>query len=565
MRTASFVALVCLAGFTAEASSPLPSFRDSPYRAAIPDPGPCDVIVNESNFRTILNIDAPSPINDPRWRVYCVEPGDYRAIGQVQLRRSGTPEAPRFLRFHADDGVENAVQREERAIFETIRIVSDWWVIQGLTVEPLDPATTWFLSIYGGDHVVVDGNLIDGGAVSNTSGHIGIVIKGFAGNPAVNNTVQRNLVRNGNRNRLPVDFGGILVGRANAVGEDNDHNHIVDNEVVDWGDGVGVGGAEPDCAELGMQHGTVIDGNDLYATSAMRIDCDTGAPNPNGECSCVENGIDVKAAPDGDPASWTRITNNRVWGFRPTSDTASCGGSGSNGQAINAGNSCARHVVVAKNVVMDSTTGINTAGTDWIIAGNLLHEIRATEDTRYGAMAISVARLARYVDIQFNTVVNVDTAYDDAASEVDTRCNAIIDSSDLTGTAGPRGSNHVTEYNYLYRSPADNFAGTGNEQFATPEESRDTEFCFSRKRWSSPQRVCIPLAGTTEASPHLEAVPHCDPDVAAPFGMASIGFPRTAPAKGCGLGAEIGVTLALLARAPVRRRSRVGLSRLSRR
>jgi hypothetical protein len=530
MRTAPLVILAFLLAHAARAAEELPSFADSPHRAAIPEHGACDVIVTPANWAITLAQVGATSVNDPTRRVFCVAPGDYRARGEVLLLASGAEDQRRYLRFHADDGVENAAQRAERAVFERINVVGDWWVIQGLTIEPRLANTTTFVVVTGGDHNVLDGNLVDGAGQQNARGNVGIALKALEADPATDNVVQRNLVRNGNRERLDVDYVGVLVGRGSVAGADNDRNRVVDNEIADWGDGVAIGSNTDDCQDPAVQHGTVIDGNDVYLTAAKRIDCDSGGPGDG--CACAENGIDVKGDPGPDPADWTRLTRNRIWGYRPTTDEHACGGSGSNGQAITAGNACAGHILVASNIVMDSTTGINPAGTGWIIAGNVLHEIRATQGFDIGSVAIHATPAAANLDVQFNTMVAIDSAYDDASPNVDTRCNVVVEDENQIGPGQPRGANHATHFNYLYEGSDANFVESDNATFADAEASAATDLCFWRKRWSGPERVCIPLAATTDASPHLDAVPQCDTDLAAPLGLASVSYMTAAPEPG---------------------------------
>lgn len=528
----------------ARASAP---FRDSPYAVPIPDFGACDVIVTPANAYTTL-----AQVNDPSKRVFCVEPGNYRPYGLIQLRRSGTEDQRRYLRFHANDGARNAVERSQRAIFEWIHVQASWWVIQGLTIQPKDSGTTWLLAVINGDHNVLDGNLVDAIDHRPASVQHGIVIDGYGGDPATYNTVQRNLVRNGNQGRLDIDYLGIHVRPGFEPGTDNDYNRIVDNEVSDWGDAITVAGHDPNCGEPGRQHGTIIDGNDVYVTPAKYVDCATAAPDPNGECACAENGIGVKS--DGGPApeNWTLVTNNRAWGFRPT-PSVPCGGSGSNGQAIEAGSQCPGHVLVADNVVSDSNIGITSAGDRWIIAGNLLHDIRATSAWRYGSAAIVMTSMADDVDVLFNTIVDVDTAYDDPSANTSTRCNVVIDNLGWMGIGQPRGPNHSTERNFLYESSTVNWDGATNEVFADARDSNSETYCYWRKRWSGPEQVCVPLAATTDASPHHVAENDCERDLAAPLGIASLGF-LSAPEPGAGgLGTGALVALALGRRALSRR------------
>jgi hypothetical protein len=491
-----------------------PRFVDSPYSEVYPTPSGCDVIVTPSNVASMS-----THWDDADKRVFCFQPGDYRNVGEIFLLSSGTATSRRYMRLLRSDDLRNAGQRSSRAIFEAIRIRGSWWVIEQLTFQPRNPASWWSLSVVGGDHNVLDGNLVDGIDLQNTTMTTGVMIKGHNGDPANYNTVQRNLIRNGNMMRRPVDFTGVMINAALSPGENNDFNKVLDNEIADWGDGVAVGGYREDCTEPGLQHGTVIDGNDIYITSRKRSDCATDALDPNGECSCAENAVDTKSDPGSDPAKWTRITNNRVWGFRPTSDRNSCGGSGSNGQALMAGSACAGHTLVANNIVRDSTTGISPAGNDWYITGNLVYETRATTDWRYGSAGISANQLGGRHRIEFNTIVNSDTAYDHGSWDTTTRCNAVVNDRGWMGVR-PIGSNHVMSYNYLYNGATTDFLGSTNYRYTYASDSRNGEYCYWQKRWSTPERICVPYGSTIASSPHVASLAVCNPStLVAPFGL----------------------------------------------
>jgi hypothetical protein len=486
-------------------------FEPSPHRVTTPDPGPCDVIVTEANAASTLSL---ATLNDPDLRVFCVEPGDYRSAGTLRLIRSGTPESPRFLRLHVADGRENAVQRAERALFHALRIRGSWWVVQQLTVQPREDPAPWYVGIEGGDDNVIEGCLVDGVEHLTTIGAVGIAVADYRGDPATRNVIQDNVLRRGNQARQPVDYAGVAIKDADELGADNDLNRVVDNEISDWGDGVAVVGVHPDCNFPGRPHGTVIDGNDIYLTADKRVDCATGAPDPDGDCACAENGVDVKPDPGPHPGAWTRLTNNRFWGFRPTREP-SCGGSGSDGQAVTAGNQCAGHVLVAGNVFSDVRTAIKPSGPSWIVAGNLLHDLVSGIVTQPDGSALAIG---------FNTIVRVDSAYDDMSEDTDTRCNAVIENLALAGYGGPRGAGHSTEYNHLYRSPVANFGYGTNQVYATAEESRNGVWCYWRKRWTAPERVCVELARATPESPHRTGLEHCDAELGVAFGLAPLSY-----------------------------------------
>jgi len=520
--------------------------RDSRYVVSIPDP-PCDVVITPDNAATTLG-----QLNDAGTLVFCVDPGDYRAYTGHVIRTAGTAASPRYLRFHGP-GATKAFQRSPQAIFERLDIRASWWVIQGLTFRPQTAATERIVSLSGVDHVVVDGCLIDGIEHPNGAIQDGVVIVGNTGVPSADNTIQRNVIRNGDQSHQADDYGGVLVAPGFSPNEDNDRNHVVDNEISDWGDGVAVAGTKADCTDLGIQHGTVIDNNDIYLTAAKYVDCTTGAADPNGECACAENGIDMKADPGPDAADWTVVTNNRVWGYRPTTDAVVCGGSGALGQAISSGNACPGHVLVALNAVSDSTIGIEAAGDAWIIASNLLHDIHPSNGNQWGTVAILTYDYATNLDIEWNTIVGASNSYDDRSMYTSTRCNTVVLSPETIGFGMPTGLGTATAYNYAYESGFYNFPGPTNVSYQSAAASQDQTLCYARRRWTVPETVCVPYAATTTQSPHALAAGNCNKRVAAPFGIPSVSYWNNPPSTSCGLGAEVSGVLPLLRWAARRR------------
>jgi hypothetical protein len=133
--------------------------------------------------------------------------------------------------------------------------------------------------------------------------------------------------------------------------------------------------------------------------------------------------------------------------------------------------------------------------------------------------------VATGLEIQFNAAVDVDDAYDDSSANTDARCNVVIENLGLLGPGNPRGSKHLTRYNFLYDSPTTNFVGTTNQSLASAEASEGQDYCFWRKRWTGLELVCIPRGRTTVDSPHYAAVELCESDLGSPFGLGPISFP----------------------------------------
>jgi len=114
----------------------------------------------------------------------------------------------------------------------------NWWLLQGLTLRPRTTGTERILALIGADHVVLDGNLID--AIEHTERQLPErrVRVGSNGDPATYNTIQRNVIRNGDQSHQAGDYVGVHIRAGNYAGEANDHNQVLDNEISDWGDGV---------------------------------------------------------------------------------------------------------------------------------------------------------------------------------------------------------------------------------------------------------------------------------------------------------------------------------------
>jgi hypothetical protein len=127
LALAAFSVAVVVAVAPATASG---TFANSPLLESIPAAGACDVVITPANAAITLE-----QLDDPTKRVFCVDPGDYRVHGVLWLTRSGTQAKRRFLRFNAS-GDQTAVQRSQRARFENIHVFGNWWVIQGLTIQP---------------------------------------------------------------------------------------------------------------------------------------------------------------------------------------------------------------------------------------------------------------------------------------------------------------------------------------------------------------------------------------------------------------------------------------------
>jgi hypothetical protein len=501
-------------------------FEESRYLENVPEPGPCDVVITTTNQNTTIPM-----LDDPSKYVFCISPGNYRAQGHIRLYTSGTSSRRRYLRYNGPSPTLPAIRQSNRVLLHGLILnEASWWVVDGITVQPTAAQDLAYLvAIFGSSRNVIQGSLIDASLQPNHRFQQGIVFGSTGpgadvpGIPSTYNTIQRNVIRGGNKSRLPLDYTGINIPVEDLPGANSDYNKILDNEIYDWGDGIQISRNDELCNGA-LPRGTLIDNNDIYITKAKRVRCSDGAPDPSGECSCSENAIDMKVAGGANPVYWTRITNNRMWGFRPTlRDVPSCGGSGARGQAVTAGNPCAGYVFVARNKIMDSTVGVMTNGTEWRVVGNLIYEMRDADDSR----GVAIFPLDQNdALIQFNTAVAVDNSYTDSGSGVLTQCNAVIHDRALEGAQGSRGTDHVTRYNTQYESFSPEYVGSTNVKYPNDNQSQNRELCFYRKRWTQEEEVCIPFAETVSSSPHAVNRPTaCATNVGADFGLPTVFYP----------------------------------------
>lgn len=211
---------------------------------------------------------------------------------------SGTPGNPMVLRYYDSTGSdsEHPVNRADPGSEAVVHGVIFWggvhdWVVHGLTLrDPQHDVANGCLHVLGqADRIVLDGNLIE-----DSSQKYGVRIR-----DSVDACVQNNVIRH----HTAADEDGVGINVIPYLR--GAHNvRIVANEIYDWFDAIQTG------EQNGLPVSFTIDGNDLYVTPETYVkDPSTGLTY-----SCAENAIDIKAA---GPAT-SRVTHNRMWGFRET-------------------------------------------------------------------------------------------------------------------------------------------------------------------------------------------------------------------------------------------------------
>lgn len=432
-------------------------------------------------------------INDSQYRVFCVKPGNYRSAGVIDLQESGTDQDRRYIRYwdpQAPNRTTHPVQMSssDRAVVRGIHFDgADYWTIWGLTSRggsgQLNPSNGNIRVQNNSNHNVFDRMLVEYGRGT---------LVGF-GTDSDDNVFQNGVIRDANV--VPNDDNMCM----NFSGEDTQRNRVVRSELYDCTDSIHVSPAG-----AGNNRGTVIAYNDLYITPDLYTDCN-GNRDPNGNCSCAENAIDVKAIQGQDSSSepeknWLKIVGNRMWGFRRT-DTA-CGGTGSSGAIVTVHFDRADFILAKRNIIFDGPVGwmFSAPGGDHIsLLGNIFWDI-----SRKGLI---MHRESANVEAYYNTIVDIGNYHSilggAPASNV-YKCNTAVNGPDSTSSSAAK-----VDYNAYFN--ADRVGSGSNDlEFSSASDANAEDFCFDRKIWTGPDEVCVPHALKTSNSPHQN---HCDPNI----------------------------------------------------
>lgn len=460
-------------------------FPSSQYEIPVEVPD-CDTA--DPSVRLVQTEADWDDINDAAYRVFCVAPGDYRGIGNLYLDADGTSAAPRYVRYYdpsqpTDERHPVQQAASERAIIATVVFAdASYWVFDRLTVTG-----DWEVVRFdaGSEHNVLNRVLVETSAVMVRHG-------------AHDNTVQNSVLRN-----APKVPGGDRVCMV-LSGSNNDNDvvihgtRIVNNEIYDCTDGIQawrVGGSTHPI-DFG---GTIIDQNDIYLTDGMYTDCN-GNLDPQGDCACAENAIDLKAAGT-DSTNYLQVSNNRMWGFKPT-DTA-CGGTGSGG-AASVVHMTANYTLYQGNIIWNVPRAMTFLNDHHSAIDNVIWNVHRNDE------GTAIYPDGPNCEIYRNVIIDVErwaAAYGDNG---DYRCNTLI----AAGRRTAAGANIQADYNFYY--DADQMTLPGDHDIVRDQASdaEHTDLCFPVRRWTGPEEVCIPNGSPTAASPHA-AADACDPQLGA--------------------------------------------------
>lgn len=446
------------------------------------------------------------------YRVFCIEPGDYRGSGVINIRgTSGSASAPRIIRlfssaFSNDGVVFGEWPARNQALMPSLVFTnSDHWIVDSLTFTGL---ASHAIALWNSDDVVINRVMV-------RESDKGINIKHGSDN---------NIIQNSFFADMTVNDGTVCIGlnsfdtphgvRAAAV-----NNRIVNNEIRNCVDGiqfvapmsdvqgraVGIDGIYDSSAPLpGDFSGALIAGNDIYTTPDYYTNCQ-GTQSRTGICGMTENALDIKTA-SRSAANPVRILDNRFWGFRTNSgrDPLTVG-SNDPGSAVVIHFGASKHIEIARNIIWDSTQGISVVrgASQLTIRDNVISDM-AKRHGRYGdsASGVGIVLVSDTSELaKFGTVRGVEM----------TRNHIADVPSSVTGVPGRWGAfsnvqSSTARDNVSVNAPAANgsgWVGSDNTFGLSKSEAKFAQLCF-RVRTASisgGQSVCLNDVLRTGSSP----------------------------------------------------------------
>lgn len=430
-----------------------------------------------------------SQINDVGKTIFCVAPGDYTV--DLDLTRSGTAGTPRYIRYYksgefGEPHPANMIEAD-RAVIEELFFLSntEYWIVDRITVRDAVTHSAVRLQPGGGNNIILNRMLIE-----DTLGSSGMVAGG-----GDNNVIQDSVIRN----------SGFQVGfDDHCLVFYGDNFKVVGNEIYNCaGDMIQISGAAT---------GGVIADNELYVDENYYTDC-AGNLDPNGDCMCVENGLDFKGGAlqaNDFPFAVSEqllVKGNKIWGFNRNDDDTGgqCGtGASSIGVAViihgkpGEGIRFENNIITSgdNNIASAAIIGANPTARHYSFINNLFYDLNYT-------VSLPTTKTHHH-EFLYNTFLNsgitkLNLGWGDFN---DWQCNVFINITD-NGLA-QIGTSELYDYNAYYNADNSFTANTNDEDYATAAESNNTTFSWTKFHITNPTQVNVSLASTTTSSPHAD-------------------------------------------------------------
>ena len=403
-------------------TAPVPS-TPSTYLETVNLPA-CDASNPEVHF--INNNSDWSKINDSSKRIFCVSPGDYTALGNIRLTRSGTDAKRRYIVLNnGNDTHPGKLNKNQLANFALDLDGASYWI--------LDRIASFDIS-FSHSFILRNGSSYN---IFNRMFTQNIYHTMWIRDKAHYNTIQNSRFDGITDDGAAADLSTINIAE---WGDDIKYftvfgTKILNNEFVD------VKAAR--CNRFPAEHlpsgisqvayfdGTIFDNNIIATSQKKRTDCQ-GNFTPNGQCVAFEAGALSFKAGSENPNNPIIVSNNHAWGLKKSDPTYKNLSSPGDFSLAYMG---AKNIIYDNNVIFDSTNGIRFAdpydmpyGSKNIIIKNNLIFNSGQDGTRPMVMSLGVDNI-----VKDNVIIQSEGAWADIWINTNLFCgnNTIINAGDL--------------------------------------------------------------------------------------------------------------------------------------
>lgn len=456
-----------------------------------------------ADVKYITQVSDWSSINNTAYNVFCVAPGDYKAANQIYITQDGTVNNRKYLLYYnasAPNDKRNPyhMQVSERAIVKWIELNSaNYWTIKQINVDAdVTSGHRFALELNNSANNIVENNMIEESYQDN----VGIWNPGSDFNVIRDNVIRESQFLAGDRICVIFYANTNSEQRGNLV----ENNEIYNcTQAMQFLGGVGfLGAVYPD---------TIVRNNDMYVDSTRYTNC-SGARDPNGNCFAGEEMFVLKeAGTSSTDIVW--IYGNRIWGLRK--GDATFGAPGGNGEGILVYGTT-DYVLLENNILHETTRGLQIEGSgtnNKSAVDNIVYDMQLwVSNTGQGLLSITGDSQEWYR----NTFYITDSSWRTESTNLDFRCNTLMNMPARYAGGGAGGSGSIANYNFYYNTPQWSFPGTNDIVQGTAAASNNANLTFTRKRITAPELHTIPLALTTSSSPHFN---QCDPNLGSRTGV----------------------------------------------
>jgi hypothetical protein len=430
-----------------------------------------------------------------RFNEFLLSNGDYRSLGVFNppsstvkriIRALNTPtiHVARSLTF--DREYFYVAEPKEHVILEAFDFTNvNNWIVKDVVFAGMSDERK---GIPGPpiSHIEGDDNIITHCAFPN------IISYGIGLKNANNNVIQCNYFRAKKAHYFP-GFGGDLAAVViRETSEGSRDNVVIMNEGHNLGDFLGTPNLRDYDPKSPKLPGTIVSTNWIWSDEWLRHEIDGMV------VTCSEDGIDLKTG--GLPNDPMYISNNMIWGHRPTNPE--CGGTGSSGAGIVLHNDV-QHIELFGNIIWDVTGGFivfghnkkfpNAETKNVDIYNNLIYDIVATQNTRLEAVGahLNADSLYFYNNSMINVVSLFSMKESDTVNDNKINIDRLLSGNVFINSQNAFASNQNLKSTSWTCNLYYNVLQLGNLKGEPLGTTQYTDLSFWVKPWSNPEYIIL--------------------------------------------------------------------------